>query len=106
MPFGAFRSFASGLAGRSRSWIRFNVYCSGHLALEANACARTMSSMIGFNCTDDAFAQASQGLSNLGSLDLLIVRVRTVSVCCMLPSLRAVSFVAFGIMQRWRSPPE
>ena len=45
-----------------------NVYCSGHPPLEAEACARTMSSMIGFNCTDDACAQASQGFCNLGPL--------------------------------------
>ena len=42
-----------------------NVYCSGHPPLEAEACARTMSSMIGFNCTDDACAQASQGFAIL-----------------------------------------
>ncbi len=44
------------------------MYCSGHLTLEAKACALTMSSMIGFNCTDDACAQASQGFCNLGPL--------------------------------------
>ena len=45
-----------------------NVYCSGHPPLEAEACARTMSSMIGFNCTDDACAQALQGFCHLGPL--------------------------------------
>ena len=44
------------------------MYCSGHLTLEAKACALTMSSMIGLNCTDDACAQASPGFCNLGPL--------------------------------------